>query len=120
MRRLVGVVAFVLPVWGQVVLRPGTAVVVGSQEAGAVRMAAADLAEDLDKVLGGKARLAESAAQGPSIVINPRGVERPTSAETFRIAVDGSTVVITGADVRGTIYGIYEFSQRFLGVDPLY
>jgi hypothetical protein len=28
--------------------------------------------------------------------------------------------VLTGADMRGTIYAIYEFSQEFLGVDPLY
>ncbi|MGA8598912.1 MAG: glycosyl hydrolase 115 family protein, partial [Bryobacteraceae bacterium] len=31
-----------------------------------------------------------------------------------------AAVVLTGSDVRGTIYAIYQFSQQFLGVDPLY
>ena len=29
-------------------------------------------------------------------------------------------MVLVGADMRGTIYAIYEFSQEYLGVDPLY
>jgi len=28
------------------------------------------------------------------------------------------TVVISGSDVRGVFYGVYEYSNRFLGVDP--
>lgn len=30
------------------------------------------------------------------------------------------TLLIAGSDERGTMWGIYEFSQQFLGVDPLY
>ena len=30
------------------------------------------------------------------------------------------TLIIIGSDDRGTMWGIYEFSERFLGVDPLY
>ena len=29
-------------------------------------------------------------------------------------------VCLTGADMRGTIYAIYQFSQQYLGVDPMY
>lgn len=29
-----------------------------------------------------------------------------------------STLVIAGSDARGSMYGVYEFSRRFLGVDP--
>jgi hypothetical protein len=29
-------------------------------------------------------------------------------------------VLLAGADMRGAIYAIYEFSQKFLGIDPLY
>ena len=29
-------------------------------------------------------------------------------------------IVLSGADMRGTIFAIYEFSQQYLGVDPLY
>jgi hypothetical protein len=27
---------------------------------------------------------------------------------------------LSGADVRGTIYPIYQFSQQYLGIDPMY
>ena len=30
------------------------------------------------------------------------------------------TLIIIGSDDRGTMWGIYEFSERFLGIDPLY
>ena len=29
-------------------------------------------------------------------------------------------MVLSGADMRGTIYAIYQFSEEYLGVDPLY
>ncbi|WP_232766462.1 glycosyl hydrolase 115 family protein [Geminisphaera colitermitum] len=45
--------------------------------------------------------------------------------ETFRIELPPppplpATIAISGADELGAIYGIYEFSHRFLGVDPLW
>ena len=27
---------------------------------------------------------------------------------------------LTGSDLRGAIYAVYEFSRKFFGVDPLY
>ena len=59
----------------------------------------------------------------------PAAVARPTGWEVLRIQAVANpwpdtpvrqAVVLTGSDVRGTIYAIYEFSQRFLNVDPLY
>jgi hypothetical protein len=41
----------------------------------------------------------------------------------FRAQQEGKSkrvVCLTGADMRGTIYAIYEFSQKYLGVDPMY
>jgi hypothetical protein len=29
-----------------------------------------------------------------------------------------TTLLIAGSDARGTLYGVYEFSRRFLGIDP--
>jgi len=29
-------------------------------------------------------------------------------------------VVLSGADMRGTIYAVYQFSEKYLGIDPLY
>ena len=59
----------------------------------------------------------------------PAAVAKPTGWEVLRIQAVANpwpdtpvrqAVVLTGSDVRGTIYAIYEFSQRFLDVDPLY
>jgi hypothetical protein len=60
----------------------------------------------------------------------PAGVECATTSDTeaFAFSVTGAgagpthqrVVCLTGADVRGTIYAIYEFSQTVLGVDPMY
>ena len=39
--------------------------------------------------------------------------------ETYILQVDGDAVIIAGADMRGTIYGIYEISEQ-MGVSPWY
>jgi hypothetical protein len=39
--------------------------------------------------------------------------------ETYILQVDGDAVIIAGADMRGTIYGIYEISEQ-IGVSPWY
>lgn len=36
------------------------------------------------------------------------------------MGIDGRHIAIIGSDHRGTIYGIYEFSKRYLGIDPLH
>src|SRR6185312_7849564 len=54
--------------------------------------------------------------------------EALSSAESFSISVsnpnwnnrNSHAIVLAGADMRGTIYAVYEFSQKYLGVDPLY
>lgn len=44
---------------------------------------------------------------------------RPLEAETFVLQTIGPrTHLIIGADIRGTFYGVYDFSQKILGVDP--
>ena len=56
----------------------------------------------------------------------PAGVGCTTATDresfAFSIANAGSkhVVCLVGADMRGTIYAIYEFSQAVLGVDPMY
>ncbi len=58
--------------------------------------------------------------------MRPTGLTAP---ESFSISVTSANwnktrptkvVLLTGADMRGTIYSVYEFSERFLGTDPLY
>ncbi|MGA8161636.1 MAG: glycosyl hydrolase 115 family protein [Acidobacteriaceae bacterium] len=104
-------------------------IVVGADEPQAVKTAANDLANDCAKVFGVKPRVEEQASggSGTTIVIGEVGklpeIERPSGVrdpESFSIAAKGRDVVLAGEDMRGTIYAIYEFSQEFLGVDPLY
>lgn len=103
-------------------------IVVSANEPEAVRTAADDLARDCAKVFGVKPRVDENATgEGTTILIGeaeklpeserPEGMHDP---ESFSMVVKGNDVVLAGADMRGTIYAIYEFSQEFLGVDPLY
>ena len=104
---------------------------------GPIQKSAEDLASDLEKVLGKKPRIVTDRSQaGPlTILIGeqsqiPEAMRNPalTAPESFSISVtradSGSkptqVILLTGPDMRGTMYAVYEFSQEFLGVDPLY
>ena len=56
--------------------------------------------------------------------MRPAGLTAP---ESFSISVVKASwsdktrvVLLTGPDLRGTIYAIYQFSQQYLGIDPMY
>jgi hypothetical protein len=128
--------ALCLPACAQVVVDSNVALLVDPREPGAIRKAAADLARDLEAVLGRKVRVVEmpEAAAETVIVVAfshhlPEAVARPKGWEVLRIQAAANpwpgtpvkrAVVLTGSDVRGTIYAVYEFAERFLKVDPLY
>lgn len=119
-----------------VTLDSSVSVVISDREPEALRRAAADLASDFEKVFGRPVRVVPDAgaASGNAVCVAlnanpPRGLGRPKRAEELEIGViarpwPGSKVsncvVLTGADLRGAIYAVYEFSSRFLGVDPLW
>ena len=103
----------------------------------AVKRATDDLAADFAKVFGREPRrVAGFADAGPVVVLVaedadvPEGVgcAKTTGVESFAFSMTqqglGPTarrvVCLTGADMRGTIYAIYQFSQSVLGVDPMY
>ena len=120
------------------VLDGATSILIGADESPAVVEAARDLASDFEKVLGRKPRLVQRREDaGPAtIVIGFRSTLleglRPASAgapESFSISVKEvrwpsgprpRVLLLTGADVRGTIYSIYQFAEEYLGIDPLY
>jgi hypothetical protein len=103
-------------------------IVVGADEPGQVQLAAKDLAGDFEKVLGTKPKIAEHAGEAGATVLIGEAAKLPedkrpagaTDPESFSIAALGTTVVLAGADMRGTMYAVYQFSQEFLGVDPMY
>lgn len=115
------------------------AVVVPAGEAGCVRLAAADLVEDTRKITGKTLsvlpQLAGVEADGSVVVVS---VDRPDSAallekiapgfgaglrgkwESYRVEEVGSRLIIAGSDERGTMFGLYAFIEKYLGVDPLH
>jgi Glycosyl hydrolase family 115 len=121
---------------GAVVISPQTTVLIGPGEPMALQKAADDLVTDLGKVFGTPVALVHSASDaGPTtICISLRenlaaGVKRATGNEVLQMlgvanpwkgSPVRSAVILTGSDLRGAIYAVYEFSGKFLGVDPLY
>ncbi len=104
-------------------------IVVGSDEPGPVHLAANDLAGDFEKVFGVKPKIADHAGAGKgATVLIGEAVKLPddkppanlSDPESFSIAASGEDLVLSGTDMRGTIYAIYQFSQEYLGVDPMY
>lgn len=108
-----------------------------TQAPGPVRLATKDLLSDFNKVTGTMPRLVNSLEEaGPVSILIAQGPEPPfgvkcrmahdTEAFAFSTATlpgkqkTKRAVCLTGADMRGTIFAIYQFSQSYLGVDPMY
>jgi hypothetical protein len=101
-----------------------------------VHQAAEDLAADFQRVTGTRPSVAgnENSSGAPAILIGaqarlPQDMRSSdlTKPESFSISMrktragrPATTIVLSGADVRGTIFAVYEFSSEFLGIDPLY
>jgi hypothetical protein len=113
---------------GGLALDTRVTIVVAQGEPGPVHLAADDLATDFEKVFGTKPKVADHAGEGGAAVLIGEAAKLPedkrpakvSDAESFSIAVSGKDLVLAGADMRGTIYAIYQFSQEYLGVDPMY
>lgn len=101
-----------------------------------VQKAAVDLKEDLQKVLGEEINLAYELEdcdtnaimilhdfQLPGMITKPQGRERflqQVITKPFAEAGIQQALVLSGSDLRGVIYSIYDFSEKHLGIDPLY
>ena len=100
-----------------------------AEEHSCVKLAAANLQTDLEKVTGQKSELSAN----PAILIGTVGTNKQIDAwvkqgllrdlkgktEKYIIKTIGSQLVIAGSDKRGTVYGIYELSRQ-IGVSPWY
>jgi hypothetical protein len=84
-----------------------TVIVESPNAPGPVKTATADLASDMAKVFGERPRIVP-ASNGPAIEI---AAPARGATESFAIAARGNHVVLSGADLRGTIYAIYTFAQ---------
>jgi hypothetical protein len=119
-----------------IVLGPTVTIFVSSDEIGPVQKAVEDLASDFQSVTGKRPKIVnrreDAGAQTIWVCEQSKLPEKMRSAEvkepeSFSIAVRraggqhaSTPVVLSGADMRGTIFAVYEFSSEFLGIDPLY
>jgi hypothetical protein len=124
----------------QVVVTSNVTILEPAHEPLPVRLAVRDLRNDFGRVFGVRPRIVTHRREaGPVTVMIgeqaqipprmlPAGAARDaTKPESFSISVHAAdwnpaahAVVLTGPDIRGTIYAIYQFSQDYLGVDPMY
>ncbi|RYG64277.1 hypothetical protein EON80_19520, partial [bacterium] len=120
---------------GDITVKPGTPIWVDASEPEPVKLAARDLARDFEKVFGVKSPIVADRSQlrGQTFieVLSPTAAaakadRRPDIAGREAHGVftksdgQGARVVLQGTDVRGTVYAIYTFSEKFLGVKPLW
>ncbi|MBQ6596974.1 MAG: hypothetical protein IJH79_05415 [Lentisphaeria bacterium] len=87
-----------------------------------LRRAAADLVRDLQTVTGNTFGMAAAPATENVIDIRIIPEKFPSGAwENYHVySLPGNVLRIDGSDLRGAIYGIYEFSRRYLGIQPDY
>lgn len=113
-------------------------VLVPAGEPECVRLAAEDLIRDTRKITGKSPTLVRLAADAGAPCVVLVSVDRPESAalletlapgfgddlqgkwEAYRVATVRSRLLIVGSDERGTMFGLYDFLEQYLGVDPLY
>lgn len=101
----------------------------------AIKRAVTDLQRDMKKVLGTAPKIISSlAAAGKNenlIVVSCKGTTTKVFREkgitdfeahllTTAQYAGHKAVVLQGADVRGCIYAVYTFSEKFLGIPPLW
>ncbi len=100
-----------------------------------VQRAAHDLASDMQMVFGAAPKIisTEEDAGPVTIVLGDEASGAPadhdSAPEAFSITTGSATlndghasqvIRLAGSDMRGTLFAIYQFSQKYLGVDPMY
>ncbi len=107
-------------------VRGKISVYIHPDETGPVRRAVTDLLRDLNTVFGEPSSLVNKMpATGPVIIVatgNRYKGNWPSvnGWEAHQLYADKGKIILNGADVRGTIYAVYSFSEMMLGVKPLW
>jgi hypothetical protein len=94
-------------------------IVVAAGEPEYVRLAAEDLASDVQKITGKRPEVV-TGGQAPAGSCVAVGTKAGGAWESYRVEAKGSRLVIEGGDARGTMFGVYAFCEEYLKVDPLY
>ena len=88
-----------------------------------VRLAAADLANDIERISEYSLRPAFVPSPTLRCIVIEQDDNIPlmdTGSEAFKIKRTGSLIYISGGSYLGIMWGIYTFSEKILGIDPCY
>ena len=80
--------------------------------------AAQDLTNDVKKITGADLPLVRGAAVQPGdvhVAVKPDG-----RWEAYSVREQDGVLEVAGSDARGAMFGVYDFIERYLGVDPMY
>ena len=94
-------------------------IVIAKGEPEFVVLAAKDLASDIQNISGVKLEIVqgEKAKKGDLLI---QTIADKSYREAYDVYVSGGILKISGSDARGTMFGIYDFIEKYLGIDPLY
>jgi hypothetical protein len=114
------------------------AILVPADEPRYLRLAANDLVSDVRRITGrtlpvvirpeacasGCLVLASVATPSSRSIVNSYAPdlvrELAGKPEAFHLRITGNNLLIAGSDPRGTMWGLYDFIEKELGVDPMY
>ena len=101
-------------------------VVVDEREPNYVFRAAQDLTNDVKKITGADLALVRGAAPqvGDMFVVTrvsggARACTTEKGWESYDVMMKDGVLAVAGSDARGTMFGLYDFIERYLKVDPL-
>jgi glycosyl hydrolase family 115 (putative glucuronidase) len=123
---------------GTIVLNSAVTIFITPDAAEPIQMAADDLAADFQTVFGTRPKIVHRREDaGPTTILVAESSNLPseiratglTAPESFSISTQAvgwsakhstKVVLLSGTDMRGTVYSVYQFSQNYLAIDPLY
>ena len=112
------------PAFSKITVNGQTAVFIDRREPEPLQLAVKDLASDLHKVFRHPVVVIHDPSRFGCLMITacPRPFRSPRAGNgyVFKLSLPPGPARPAGSDVLGSIYAVYQFSQQFLGVDPLY
>lgn len=106
-------------------------IVISEEETSPIRLAVSTMCDDFSKVMGYTPVISDSVCKEkiniivvtePNMVLWNMEHYKLDGFESHRIDVDSDKrcIYLSGKDMRGTIYAIYTFSEKILGIPPLW
>ena len=87
----------------------------------AVGLALRDLARDVEKITGRRPAVAEAEPDRDAVTVRIDPAPFGGAPEAYRLrSLPGNRLEIVGSDELGAVFGVYRFSEEFLGVDPFW